>query len=321
MQTLKQRYETRAKLDMLAEKCLNMDASLNAALIAEAREIKLISEAINDETINRVIHVAQKLRQVDVSKFPSLQQMVSTSLEALNKAMASGKNVKDKKWFGLKKTDIGKAIHLVGQLQTSFEQVGKVIQANAKDVKAVADKTVGEVLNSPEAANALTQVFAKSLGGKAPSGLAAEVARATVRDVAKTVKELRNTGAAGALQDIAHAADAAQPEQPAAPADASSGSKPGTTPAAASPTPEPGPAAAPVAAPMAPSEPAKPTTGDDDADVKEKLGDKYPIYKKMADQAGLNVKQFAKAIAVYNRSRRAAPKTKPAAPPEMAAAA
>lgn len=333
MNTLKQRHALNKKhtqnLKTLTEKCKKIDE----CVLNEARELQIIIEAINQKSIQNIIQVSKKLQQVDFSAFPSIKQVVDKAIQQLNLATASGKNVKDTNWIGMK-TPVGKALKLAVDIEKGLEGVGQVISQNSKDVKAIANNKVSDVLKTPEAQQALQQTFKRgffqrngSLGGIADN-IASDINRATVQNVANMIRSLKQTNVVNVMDDILNAAGDGQ--APEAAAQAAPNASANAAPSAASAAPTPATAsAAPTntgtAGTGSTSGTVAPATNDEQE--KKQLGADYSKYKQAGSAAGVSATQAQKVIQAYQRAvkqgnrQRQAPKTQPDANPAGAQAA
>ena len=155
--TLKEQYTTR-QLSLLKERLNQTDAQL----LREERTARLILEAMDEEDLNKVTAIIQKLQKVKRPELPMLTKAIETAEAELNKYTAGGPLVKA--WTKLKgkvgiDNPIVKVTTFASALEKGFSLIPQILKNNGIDLKNV------------DVTKSLANTIAEKTGqGKQPTG-------------------------------------------------------------------------------------------------------------------------------------------------------
>lgn len=148
--TLKERYESK-RVQVLQERVKRIDEQL----LAEQRVARLLLEAMNEEDLNKVSAIVQKLSKIKNPALPRLTAAIEQAESEINKYTAGGPIVKA--WTKLKNlvgidNPIVKVTTFADALEKGFSQIPQILKNNGIDLKNVdLNKSLATALAAPKA--------------------------------------------------------------------------------------------------------------------------------------------------------------------------
>lgn len=206
MQTLKSKYETK-RMDVLRERVKRLDEQL----LHESQITKLILEAMDEEDLQKVSAIIDKLRGIKKLAGTSLKKAIEQAEAEVNKYTAGGPLVKlGSKLSGLVgfKNPIVKVMTFANALERGFSQIPTILKNNGIDLKgADKNKSLKTLLVPTKTGEKSDEEMGKSpvTGKKVPD---TETPSLTPPDTskfgeAKEIKEAQDmTGGAAKLKNI-----------------------------------------------------------------------------------------------------------------------
>lgn len=162
--TLKERYETK-KIGQLRERVSRADAQL----LREERAARLILEAMDQEDLDKVTAIIEKLNNVKKYNVKSLNDGIDAAIAELNKYTAGGPLVKA--WSKLKSkvgidNPVIKITTLASALEKGFSQLPQILKNNGVDLKNV--NVDNETLQSAITRQAIDKLNNEAQGDSGP---------------------------------------------------------------------------------------------------------------------------------------------------------
>lgn len=148
--SLKERYESN-RIKLLQERVKRIDEQL----MLEHRTAQLLVEAMDEEDLNKVSAIVQKLSKIKNPALPRLTAAIEQAEAEINKYTAGGPIVKA--WTKLKNlvgidNPIVKVTTFADALERGFSQIPQILKNNGIDLKNVdLNKSLATVLAAPKA--------------------------------------------------------------------------------------------------------------------------------------------------------------------------
>lgn len=148
-QSLKRRYDEK-RLKALQEHV----SSADKRLIEEQRTVNLLVEAMDEEDLNKVSQIIDKLRSISNPQLPVLSKAIDVAITELNKYTAGGPIAKA--WSTLKSkigidNPVVKITTFADALERGFSQMPTIIKNNVGNVKNIdTSKSLSSLLSEPK---------------------------------------------------------------------------------------------------------------------------------------------------------------------------
>lgn len=199
--SLKERYEFN-RITTLQERVKRIDEQI----LLEHKVANLIVEAMNDEDLNKVTAIVQKLNKIKNPAFPSLKNAIEQAQAELNKYTAGGPITKA--WSKMKNlvgidNPVVKVTTFADALEKGFSQIPKILKNNGIDLEGVdLNKSLATILMAPETKFGSATKAGSATGAKSDEELGNTKFSSSKQEADGPVKRSNDVNIEGKLKDI-----------------------------------------------------------------------------------------------------------------------
>lgn len=178
-------------------------------MITKTHNKQILLEAIDQKQMQNALKALSYMRKIDFSDIPSLQNAVKKTIDDVNAQLSKDEggvlkrasDVVSKAFQVLKQrstaplqTPIGKALDMAVSIETGFDSMISIIDANVADINASAEKVLIDAVTGKAdlVQNLIAKTFRNNTKTYSAENVADEIMQLKISKIAELVKKIKN---------------------------------------------------------------------------------------------------------------------------------